>query len=66
MLILNRRHLEAALAKYVAHFNDQRPHHVLHQAAPLKPLSRPVLPSPLRVRRRGRFGGLMHEYAQAA
>jgi putative transposase len=35
MLILNRRHLETVLAKYVAHFNDHRSHRTLHQAAPL-------------------------------
>lgn len=66
MLILNRRHLEAVLAEYVAHFNDHRPHRALHQAAPLKPLPPPVSPSQLRVRRRDRFGGLIHEYAQVA
>lgn len=35
MLIVNRRHLEHALAEYIDHFNhQQRLHRVLHQAAP--------------------------------
>jgi hypothetical protein len=66
MLILNRRHLEAVLAEYVAHFNDHRPHRALHQAAPLKPLPQPTSSSDLHLRRRDRLGGLIHEYAQVA
>ncbi len=41
VLIINRRHLETVLAKYVAHFNDHRPHRTLNQAAPLRPLPPP-------------------------
>ena len=66
ILIINRRHLEAALAKYVAHFNHHRPHRALHQAAPLKPLPAPVSQPDLYLRRRDRLGGLIHEYAQVA
>jgi putative transposase len=66
MLITNRRHLEAALAEYVAHFNHHRPHRALHQAAPLKPLPAPVSQPDLYLRRRDRLGGLIHEYAQVA
>jgi hypothetical protein len=66
MLIINRRHLAAVLAKYVAHFNDHRPHRALHQAAPLQSLPPPVSPSPCRLRRRDLLGGLIHEYAQVA
>jgi transposase InsO family protein len=66
MLILNRRHLETVLAKYVAHFNDHRPHRTLHQAAPLQPLPSPASPSQLHVRRHDRLGGLIHEYFQVA
>jgi putative transposase len=66
MLILNRRQLEVVLADYVAHFNAHRPHRTLNQAAPLQALPRPAPPSQLRVRRRDRLGGLIHEYSQVA
>ena len=66
MLILHRPHLEHALAEYVAHFNDHRPHRALHQAAPLRPLPQSASPPTLRLRRRARIGGLIHEYAQVA
>jgi putative transposase len=65
MLILNRRQLEAVLAEYVAHFNTHRPHQTLNQA-PLQPIPLPASPSQLRVRRRDRLGGLIHEYSQVA
>jgi putative transposase len=66
MLIINRRHLEAALAEYVTHFNHHRSHRALHQAAPLKPLPAPVSQPDLYLRRRDRLGGLIHEYTQVA
>jgi transposase InsO family protein len=66
MLILNRRQLEVVLVEYVAHFNTRRPHRALDQAAPLRALPPPAVPSPLRVRRRDRLGGLIHEYSQVA
>ncbi len=65
MLIINRRHLMAVLAEYVAHFNDHRPHRALNQAAPLRSPP-PAAPSQLHVRRRDRLDGLIHEYAQLA
>ena len=47
ILILNRRHLEAVLAEYVAHFNDHRPtahcikqHHLGHSPRPRHPPTR--------------------------
>jgi putative transposase len=66
MLIVNRRHLERVLAEYVTHFNHHRPHRTLDQAAPLRPLPPDASPSQLRLRRRDRLGGLIHEYAQVA
>jgi putative transposase len=66
MLIVNRRHLERVLAEYVTHFNHHRPHRTLNQAAPLRPLPPDASPSQLRLRRRDRLGGLIHEYAQVA
>jgi putative transposase len=66
MLIMNRRHLTAVLAEYVAHYNYHRPHRALSQAVPLRSLPPAALPSPLRLRRRDLLGGLIHEYAQVA
>jgi putative transposase len=66
ILIVNRRHLEAVLAEYVAHFNHHRPHRTLHQAAPLQPLPPSAWATNLHLRRRDRLGGLIHEYAQVA
>jgi transposase len=66
ILIINRRHLTAALTEYVAHFNDHRPHRALSQAAPLRSLPPPASPSQLHLRRRDLLDGLIHEYAQAA
>jgi transposase InsO family protein len=65
MLIVNRCHLAHVLAEYVAHFNHHRPHRALHQAAPLRPLSPPESQPDLRLRRRDRLGGLIHEYARS-
>ena len=66
MLIVNRRHLMTVLTKYVAHFNDHRPHRALNRAAPPRSLPPAVSPSQLRLRRRDLLGGLIHEYAQVA
>ena len=66
MLIINGRHLTAVLTEYVAHFNDHRPHRALSQAAPLRSLPPPASPSQGHLRRRGRLGGLIHEYTQVA
>jgi putative transposase len=66
ILIVNRRHLTAVLAEYVAHFNHHRPHRALSQAAPLRSLPPPASPSQVRLRRRDLLGGLIHEYAQVA
>jgi putative transposase len=67
ILIVNRRHLTAVLAEYVAHFNHHRPHRALSQAAPLRSLPPPAAaPSQLRIRRRDLLDGLIHEYTQVA
>jgi hypothetical protein len=50
ILIINRRHLTAVLAEYVAHYNHHRPHRALHQAAPLRSLPPPASPSQLCLR----------------
>jgi putative transposase len=67
ILIVSRRHLEAVLHEYVAHYNTHRPHRALEQQPPLpKPLSPPMHGYKCRVRRRDRLGGLLHEYQLAA
>jgi transposase InsO family protein len=66
ILIINRRHLTAVLAEYVAHFNDHRPHRALSQPAPLRSLPPAASPSQLHLRRRDLLDGLIHEYAQVA
>jgi len=66
ILIVNRRHLTAVLAEYVAHFNHHRPHRALSQAAPLRSLPPRAAPSQLHLRRRDLLDGLIHEYTQVA
>ena len=60
MRIVNHRYPEHALTEYLAHFSHHRPHHT----APLRPP--PAAHPGLRLRRRDRLGGLIHEYAQVA
>jgi transposase InsO family protein len=69
-LIYNWRHLLHALREYEAHDNSHRPHQGMGNARPLAPLPEPIT-SPdqlaqLRIRRRDRLGGLLHEYEHAA
>jgi putative transposase len=66
MLILGRRHLVSVLAEYADHYNVHRPHRALGQAPPLGPGESAAVLSAWRVVRRGRLGGLIHEYAQVA
>jgi len=66
MLILNRRQLQHAVTEYVDHYNAHRPHRSLGQAAPRKALPQPAGQDNVRVLRRDRLGGLIHEYTQAA
>jgi transposase InsO family protein len=72
LLILGPRHLQRALAAYVAHYNGHRPHRALGQRPPLHTL-RPPGEHPIgevidlnHVRRRDLLGGLIHEYRLAA
>ncbi len=66
MLILNQRQLHVALSEYVDHYNTHRPHRSLGQAAPLRPLPTLAPDDHIRIHRRDRLAGLIHEYAQAA
>jgi transposase InsO family protein len=69
-LIWNQSHLLHALREFETFYNRHRPHRTLDQAAPLRPLPRPIgEPAQIRrleVRRRDRLGGALHEYQHAA
>jgi transposase len=61
ILIMNERHLRTVLAEYETYFNEHRPHQALNQASPLRALPDPV-DADIKVTRRDRLGGLLHEY----
>jgi putative transposase len=65
ILIMNAHHLRRVLTEYESHFNSHRPHRALNQASPLRALPDPV-DADIRVTRRDRLGGLLHEYTQVA
>jgi putative transposase len=65
ILVMNARHLRNVLAEYESHFNGYRPHRALNHASPLRALPDPV-DADIKVIRRDRLGGLLHEYAQVA
>jgi transposase InsO family protein len=65
ILIMNAHQLRKVLAEYESHFNSHRPHRALNQASPLRALPDPVN-ADIKVTRRDRLGGLLHEYAQVA
>jgi putative transposase len=66
-LIWNIPHLMRLLRDFENFYNDHRPHRALDQAAPLRPLPDNVIDiNILRVRRRDRAGGVLHEYQHAA
>ena len=67
ILIVSRRQLETVLREYVTYYNTHRPHRSLEQQPPLpKPTPIRAQDGELRVRRRDRLGGLLHEYELAA
>jgi putative transposase len=65
ILILNARHLRRVLAEYENHFNTHRPHQSLGQAAPLRALPQPETAN-IKIIRRDRLDGAIHEYQQVA
>jgi transposase InsO family protein len=66
-LIWNLEHLLRRLREYEVFYNMHRPHRSLGQAAPIRRLPDNVIDlDHLRVRRRDRAGGLLHEYQQVA
>lgn len=69
LLILNDQHLERVVDVFVEHYNGHRPHRALALAPPCS--TRPPVASvkergDLRVLRRDRLGGVVHEYVLAA
>ncbi|MET8116656.1 integrase core domain-containing protein [Streptomyces prasinus] len=69
-LIWNQRHLLHALREFESFYNRHRPHRALGQAAPLRSLPEPITEpgqiTHLKIRRRDRLGGTLHEYHHAA
>ena len=66
MLITSERHLRLVLGAYAGHHNGHRPHRALHQNPPAGRAHPPVEMTGMRVLRRDRLGGLIHEYSQVA
>jgi hypothetical protein len=66
MLIASERHLRLVLGEYAGHYNGHRPHRTLHQNPPVGRAHPPVEMTGMRVLRRDRLGGLIHEYSQVA
>ena len=65
LLITGPRHLDIVLREYVQHFNTHRPHRSLDQRPPAGGTP-PGSGGAIRVLRRDRLGGLLHEYVQVA
>jgi putative transposase len=66
MLITGEPHLRLVLGEYTDHYNLHRPHRALQQAPPGGRAQPPALRANVRVLRRDRLGGLIHEYSQVA
>ena len=66
MLITGERHLQLVLGEYIDHYNSHRPHRALQQAPPAGRAHPPAEATGMRVLRRDRLGGLIHEYSQVA
>ena len=69
-LIWNQKHLLHAVHEFEYFYNGHRPHQGLAHARPLHPLPTPLTEpdeiARLRIRRRDRLGGILHEYEHAA
>jgi putative transposase len=66
MMITGERHLRLVLGEYADHHNSHRPHRALQQEPPAGRADPPAEVSGMRVLRRDRLSGLIHEYAQVA
>jgi len=68
-LVWNETHLRHVLREYEQHYNHHRTHRSLAGAAPLRALPQahePARVERLRIRRKDRLGGILHEYRDAA
>jgi putative transposase len=66
-LLWNQRHLMIVLREYEDFCNTHRPHRTPNQAAPPRPLPDAVTDlDQLRIQRRDRAGGAIHEYRLVA
>jgi putative transposase len=66
ILITGERHLRLVLDQYTDHYNTHRPHRTLNQNPPAGRTGPPAEAMAVRVLRRDRLGGLIHEYVQVA
>jgi putative transposase len=66
MLIAGQRYLRLVLGEYADHYNTHRPHPTLSQYPPTGRTDPPAREACVRVLRRNRLGGLIHEYDQVA
>jgi putative transposase len=66
MLITGERHLRLILGEFADHYNSHRPHRALEQHPPAGRPHPPTLGANVRILRRDRLGGLIHEYSQVA
>jgi len=66
VLSAGKRHLRLVPGGYADHCNSHRPHRTLQQNPPAGRVHPPAAGTNIRVLRRDRLGGLIHEYAQVA
>ena len=66
LLIINQRHAAAVLREFQRHYNHNRPHRSLGQAAPSRPLPHRAPTETTKIKRHDRLGGILREYQQAA
>jgi transposase InsO family protein len=66
VLIAGERPLRLVLGEYADHYNTHRPHRTLNQHPPAGRADPPAKGACIRVLRRDRLGGLIHEYSQVA
>jgi hypothetical protein len=64
-LITGSRHLRQVLQAFVEHYNAHRPHRSLDQHPPAA-CTAPPSGATIRLLRRDRVGGLVHEYVHVA